>query len=92
MNENYSILIDPSGTGDTSVNQEIRDKSCEICGYPGARGGSYCARCNARAALQQQQRLRSFNMAMHGCEDPIHIHGVGWLNPHDRSSRRFLDD
>ena len=92
MNENCSILIDPSNAGDAEKNAELRKNSCETCGFPHARGGAFCARCIAKSRLAHEARIRSFNQFMFGCDDPIHVHNVGWLNPHDRSSRQYLDD
>ncbi len=40
---------------------------------------------------RQRRRMRSFNEFMHGCPDPIHIFGVGYINPHTREGKRWLD-
>ena len=41
--------------------------------------------------LTQRDLVESLNQMMFGCPDPIHVFGIGHIDPRSRYARRFLD-
>lgn len=44
-----------------------------------------------RRPLSVSQRRLDSNEFVYGCANPVHVHGVGYIDPSDRYSARYLD-
>jgi hypothetical protein len=42
-------------------------------------------------AREERDRIYSFNEFMYGCSNPVHVHGVGYIDPNTREGKRYLD-
>lgn len=86
-----AIKLFPSGTGDVDEDNRMRATSCQDCGYPDAQGASMCESCSTKSAYRRQMAVDDFNLLMYGCHDPVHVFGLGYINPHLRGNEQFAD-
>ncbi len=50
------------------------------------RGGYFI-----RESFNSPRIMRSLNLFLHGCESPVHIFGIGYVDPNSRRGRNLLD-